>query len=144
MAVEGAEDYITFLSKRTRYAKAWTALLEGNAEKYSHELKIAGYYTADETLYTKGVVALTNEFHKKFGNLPLNETIKTPEPSKTIHQIFTDEELDVIKNSIIASGNIILDDYFASNPRYFDEDEHNYFKVEKVSFWDSFKKIFKK
>lgn len=139
-AIEGAEDYINFLSKRKRYVAAWAALLEGNPEKYSHELKIAGYYTANEALYTKGVISLTNEFHRKYDSLSgslINTTI-----SKTIPQLFTDNELEIIKNSIISSGNIILDDYFASNPRYDDHDYDNDVKIEKPSFWQSLKNKF--
>lgn len=67
--VDGAFDYINFLAKKTRYAKAWEQVKKGNPAAFSHELKVAGYYTANEELYTKGVVKLTEEFKKKADKL---------------------------------------------------------------------------
>ncbi|MFA5758623.1 MAG: hypothetical protein WC942_04600 [Clostridia bacterium] len=62
---DGAEQYIRFVSQSSRYAKAWQKVIEGDPRGYSHELKIAGYYTASETLYTSGVIRLFNEFQKR-------------------------------------------------------------------------------
>lgn len=60
----GALDYCRFVSGG-RYGAAWRRLLEGDAAGYVHELKRAGYFTADETPYTKGVVSLQREFLSK-------------------------------------------------------------------------------
>lgn len=62
---DGAEDYIRFLSEKTRYKKAWEKLMEGDPEGYSYALGEAGYYTADPKKYTAGVVRLYNEFMQK-------------------------------------------------------------------------------
>jgi len=63
--LEGAIAYIKFLANRTRYKKAWAQLLAGNTINYSIALHDAGYYTANVTTYTKGVLSLTGEFKKK-------------------------------------------------------------------------------
>lgn len=62
---DGAEFYIRFVSQNTRYAKAWQKVIAGDPIGYSHELKVAGYYTAPEAQYTAGVVRLFNEFIKR-------------------------------------------------------------------------------
>jgi len=64
-AVDGAFDYVKFLSQKRRYLKAWQAVRLGDAALFGHELKIAGYYTANEIQYTKGLVRLADEFKKK-------------------------------------------------------------------------------
>lgn len=63
--IAGAEDYIRFLSQRSRYKTAWAQLVKGNPIAYSHELKVNGYYTASEKIYTAGVVRLFEEFHRR-------------------------------------------------------------------------------
>ena len=67
--LDGAIAYLEFLKNRKRYAKAWKALLTGDPSIYAHELKVAGYYTADEKRYTALVVKLTEEFKKKSATL---------------------------------------------------------------------------
>jgi hypothetical protein len=64
-AEDGAEDYLRFVSQKKRYAKAWQKVIEGDPKGYSHELKVAGYYTANEASYTRGVVRLFDEFMKR-------------------------------------------------------------------------------
>lgn len=64
-SIDGAIDYINFLSQRTRYKKAWLAIQKGDPYLFGHELKMAGYYTADEVQYTKSIASLTKEFKKK-------------------------------------------------------------------------------
>lgn len=68
-AVDGALDYIKFLSQRKRYLKAWEQIKLGDAAAFSHELKVAGYYTASEARYTAMVVKLTLEFKNKVAKL---------------------------------------------------------------------------
>lgn len=58
---DGADQYVEFVANG-RYKKAWAALLTGNAKDYVHELKVAGYFTAIESEYLKGVAALQREF----------------------------------------------------------------------------------
>ena len=80
-AQEGAEDYIRFVSQSKRYAKAWQKVLEGDPKGYAHELKVAGYYTANETTYTAGVVKLFEEFlRRKEELLSWKDTDPAPPP----------------------------------------------------------------
>lgn len=85
-AVEGAKEYIQFLIQRKRYLPAWEQVLKGDPVAYCAELKKAGYFTADLNRYTKGVVALCDEFKSKADKLmtyapPKEEPIKE-EPVK--------------------------------------------------------------
>lgn len=70
---DGAFEYIDFLSKLTRYAKAWQRLLAGDPVGFVHELKIASYFTADETAYRNTVVKLHAEFLGKLRGLQVEE-----------------------------------------------------------------------
>lgn len=83
--LEGAIAYLTFLKNRKRYQKAWAQLIIGNAAEYSHELKVAGYYTANEARYTAIVVKLTLEFKGKAKKLLdwKPETIVLAQPEKS-------------------------------------------------------------
>lgn len=78
--VDGAKEYIEFVSKRTRYKEAWTHLVAGNPIKYCAALKKAGYFTADLIKYTNGVVRLTDEFKKKSAVLLAYVPPAPPEP----------------------------------------------------------------
>jgi hypothetical protein len=66
---DGVDCYVDFVANG-RYKKAWAALLTGNALSYVHELKVAGYFTADESEYVKGVAALQHEFLGRIRSLP--------------------------------------------------------------------------
>jgi len=66
---DGAENYIRFLSEKTRYKLAWQKVLEGDPEGFSHELKIGGYYTGNEKKYTDGVVKNYNDFMNRIDEL---------------------------------------------------------------------------
>lgn len=59
---EGVIDYLNFLSKNKRYQKAWQHIENPNPEKYSKELKRAGYYTANEPQYTAGIKNLFRQY----------------------------------------------------------------------------------
>lgn len=72
-AIDGAARYIEFLSCRDRYRDAWHALRTGDAFAFSHELRKAGYYTADEVQYTKGLVSIAKR------SLPLCDKILAQE-----------------------------------------------------------------
>lgn len=69
---DGALDYCRFVAGG-RYAGAWRLLLEGDATGYVHALKQAGYFTADETTYARGVSSLQREFIAKLQALPHDE-----------------------------------------------------------------------
>lgn len=60
---EGITFHFEFLRNR-RYRTSWTAVEAGDPAKFSHLLKVAGYYTASEEAYTKAVVAYYNKFMK--------------------------------------------------------------------------------
>lgn len=62
---EGADFHINFLKNRTRYQKAWQCIINGNVKDYSHELKQAGYYTASEELYNKGLLRIYESMLQK-------------------------------------------------------------------------------
>lgn len=74
-AEEGATAYLSFLTKKKRYATAWQEALSGNPVKFCAALKSGGYFTADLVQYTKGVVSLTEEFKKKFANYVWSEEL---------------------------------------------------------------------
>ena len=58
---DGAQQYASFVALG-RYREAWDRLLDGDATGYVHELKKAGYFTADEATYLRGVDRLYREF----------------------------------------------------------------------------------
>jgi len=90
--IDGAEDYIKFVSQKARYKKAWAELIKGDPKAYSHELKVAGYYTANEERYTNGVVRLFEEFLKRKEELlTLDESSK----AKIFKSLLIDEEVDI-------------------------------------------------
>lgn len=58
----GVLDYLRFLSQRARYQGAWIQATSGDPAAFVHALKVAGYFTADETPYRCAVVSLFNEY----------------------------------------------------------------------------------
>jgi hypothetical protein len=58
---DGLFQYLDFIF-RERYRDARDALLTGNPYGYVHALKNAGYFTADEAVYARGVAGLHSEF----------------------------------------------------------------------------------
>lgn len=109
-AVDGAYDYIKFLSQKTRYQKAWAQVKLGDPAAFSHELKVAGYYTAIEAQYTKGVVKLTTEFKKKAKEL----LMWAPSPEERRSQLPT----------IVPNGDIPLEVWAAPTFPDIDLDYH--------------------
>lgn len=57
---DGASCYVDFVAGG-RYREAWSHLLRGDAAAYVHALKLQGYFTADESVYAKGVISLQRE-----------------------------------------------------------------------------------
>jgi len=66
---DGIRYHLDFLMNRKRYSKAWQEVLKGNPSAYSHELRVGGYYTANEKLYTATLVRLFGEFAGKKNKL---------------------------------------------------------------------------
>jgi hypothetical protein len=69
---DGVDQYVTFIHGG-RYKAAWAALLTGDAHAYIHALKVAGYFTADESVYYNSVASIYNEFLGKLKKLPVHE-----------------------------------------------------------------------
>lgn len=105
-ANEGAARYIEFLSCSDRYRKAWHALYVGDASAFSHELRAAGYYTADEVQYTSGLVSIANR------SLALCDATL----AKEAHVLADDEAL-----SIVALGSLIIADTIWNHDRHHEE-----------------------
>ncbi len=66
---DGVGQY-TDLIATGRYKVAWARLLSADVAGFVHELKLAGYFTADETLYRKGVEGLYGEMRRRVQKLP--------------------------------------------------------------------------
>jgi hypothetical protein len=81
--------YIDFVAGKTRYAKAWQALLAGNPEAYSRELAAAGYYTAPVEQYTKAVMALYVPSLAKLTGKP-HEEVSQPERAEWHNKLLID------------------------------------------------------
>lgn len=62
---EGTADYLGMMRKR--FASAWPAVEAGNPWQFSHLLKLARYYTADEAHYTRSLVSIYNEMSTQVG-----------------------------------------------------------------------------
>lgn len=71
---DGCYSYVDLISTG-RYKVAWAMLLSGNVTGFVHELKLAGYFTADEGLYLKGVQGLYNEMLARVKGLPHEEHV---------------------------------------------------------------------
>lgn len=53
-AEEGAADHISLLARR--FPTAIVSAMQGDARGYAHQLKVCGYYTADESQYAAGLL----------------------------------------------------------------------------------------
>jgi hypothetical protein len=67
--VAGFDHYVGFL-RRERYRAAFEAAWTGDPAKFSHVLKVSGYYTADEAQYTSTLVKLYSESRAKLQGIP--------------------------------------------------------------------------
>jgi hypothetical protein len=123
---EGAEDYINFVANRERYKKAWKEVINGDPAAFSHELKVAGYYTASENLYTRGVIALTNEFKQKANELlSWPNVIVSDDSIVTLESILTDDEKERINGIIGLTLSESISNYFGSTDRYDNDTKRN-------------------
>jgi hypothetical protein len=75
---DGALDYLTTLEQR--FTPAWPAVLAGDPASFSHLLKLARYYTANELQYTKTLVSLFNEFSRTIATAPVGPPHAPPRP----------------------------------------------------------------
>ncbi len=66
---EGAAGYIALL-RRPRYKGALDVALTGDAERFAHELKARGYFTADVGPYAAGLKSLKAEALRAIAALP--------------------------------------------------------------------------
>lgn len=94
--IKGAEDYILFLSKRTRYQSAWKELMKGRPKEYSYALSANGYYTANREKYTAGVVRLFEEFHRRKDELMSWQPIEDQEEKIDTIPVPANERVDKI------------------------------------------------
>jgi len=73
----GAADYLRLLVERfsdvNLEKNAWHWVSQGEPQEFCHALKLKGYYTGDESIYTKQVVAI---FHSLMSQQPFS----IPEP----------------------------------------------------------------
>jgi hypothetical protein len=126
-AHNGAKDYIKFLANRSRYKKAWSEVVKGDPAAYSHELKKAGYYTASESLYTRGVVRLTNEFKRKKDKLLLwtpdgtEPDSEQPQEGSRPEHFLTEEEKKEIMVLVGLTMQESVDEYFNRSDRFDDD-----------------------
>ena len=115
---DGAEDYIRFVSQKTRYKKAWQKVIEGDPKGYAYELKIAGYYTASLELYTSGVVRLFNEFMKRKQELMSwehHDTEPAPPPPPSMPDVEEEIIMVTVEEIKTIPGNTIPESIPPSN-----------------------------
>lgn len=99
----GVRDYLHFLSSSKRYADAWQHMVHPDPEAYSKALKAAGYYGADESVYTAGVKRLFNSANKSDSyELAMSGKVQpvpgSPPPSSTSSEVAS---LDQILNKFL-------------------------------------------
>ena len=59
---DGAKDYLEILKKQ--FGSSWPFVIAGDTAGFSHALKLKGYYTADESHYTKALKGRRDKFAK--------------------------------------------------------------------------------
>ena len=80
--VDGIYEYLDFIW-REKYRDARDALLTGNPLAYVHALKLKGYFTADETVYGRGVASIHAEFVARMAGRPA-PVIQAPDVSEIL------------------------------------------------------------
>jgi hypothetical protein len=87
---EGACEHLKFLTdfvRRPKYKRVWDTVMAGDASQYAHVLKAAGYYTAPEEDYARGIRSLSAEF--------LASVAGVEPPSAPRTELFSRHALDV-------------------------------------------------
>jgi flagellum-specific peptidoglycan hydrolase FlgJ len=80
---DGVAQHYDFIKNR-RYAKAWSAVESGNPAEFAHLLKLAGYYTAPESDYIRG---MNNYFNKYMSSKLYEQAISNAPVVSTWTQI---------------------------------------------------------
>lgn len=93
-AADGALDYVRFVGGG-RYRAAWELLLAGDAQGYVHALKVAGYFTADEATYAKGVLSLQREFIARIEARPAPE-LPIPPPDE-VREWLSEQDAELLE-----------------------------------------------
>jgi hypothetical protein len=104
---EGALDYVRFVAGG-RYATAWHRLLAGDGSGYVHELKRAGYFTADEETYRRTTVSLQQEFVRKLQGLQVTP-VHVPAP-EVVREWLAPQDIDLLEAAFVDRGRDILDE----------------------------------
>ncbi len=91
---DGCYQYVDFIAQGKRYKAAWQELLRGDAAAYVHALKAAGYFTADEAIYRKGVVSLQQEFLEKLDGAATSETVIEDHEWETLRVLVARDRFD--------------------------------------------------
>lgn len=125
-AIDGALDYLKLVANKERYKKAWSQVLKGDPVQYCAELKKAGYFTASLSLYTKGVVKLSDEFRNNYNDI-LNDNKNDDELSS----IFSQEDINEINSLVGLTTSESVYEYFSRSDKFDDESERVYYKAEK-------------
>jgi hypothetical protein len=105
-AAEGALDHIAILSRR--FSTALSAAMAKDPRGYAHELRAAGYYTADEGQYTRGLLGcykIAQATEVDYDSLPL----------------LTDAQGEALMNLVARTLQDSIDEIFRSE-RPFDDD----------------------
>lgn len=87
---EGSLHYLMQL--RGRFRPAWPAVIEGDPVGFCHLLKQSGYFTADEGLYTAGVVRCYHQIDATIAPDTLPDPIKPELPDVVADEIQTAPE----------------------------------------------------
>lgn len=99
--VDGLYEYLDFIW-REKYRDARDALLTGDPIAYVHALKLKGYFTADETVYGRGVASLHAEFMARLQNRPA-PIITPPDVSELVWpQEFNVKSVQALFNAAFA------------------------------------------
>lgn len=87
---EGVGFHLDFL-KNHRYKNSWSAIETGDPAQFAHLLKVAGYYTAPEADYIKGMNFHFNKFMKDTTFETVAQTIQLQQSSiGSVVDLFTD------------------------------------------------------
>ena len=84
---EGVSYHLGFLRNK-RYKTAWTAVEAGNPAAFAHLLRLAGYYTAPESDYTRLMNNYFNKFMKEKTFEQIIEKLQVPDPAPVPPVIF--------------------------------------------------------
>lgn len=79
---EGVDDYFTLMRGQFRYA--WPAVVAGDPVDFCHRLKVSLYYTADEAIYTRGIVRVMHELDAVIPRAPVIDPTLAADAAKGI------------------------------------------------------------